>query len=141
MAEKIIELETKMGKGWKVTAQVREHTLVIAQPTAGNEGANPLETFLFSLGGCISAIARMVAREQKIDLKGMNIKVRGEMNSDGLLGKPSEDPVGFRRITLDADIDADLTAEQKQQFLDTVCNRCPVHDNLLSASRVEHQSL
>ncbi len=106
MPEKIIELETKMGKGWKVTAQVREHTLVIDQPTAGNEGANPLETFLFSLGGCISAIARMVAREQKIDLRGMNIKVRGEMNSDGLLGKASEDPVGFRRITLDADIDA-----------------------------------
>lgn len=50
MPEKIIELETKMGKGWKVTAQVREHTLVIDQPTAGNEGANPLETFLFSLG-------------------------------------------------------------------------------------------
>jgi uncharacterized OsmC-like protein len=120
MPEKIIELETKMGKGWKVTAQVREHTLVIDQPTAGNEGANPLETFLFSLGGCISAIARMVAREQKIDLRGMNIKVRGEMNSDGLLGKVSEDPVGFRRITLDADIDADLTAEQKQQFLDIV---------------------
>lgn len=71
----------------------------------------------------------------------MNIKVRGEMNSDGLLGKASEDPVGFRRITLDADIDADMTAEQKQQFLDTVCHRCPVHDNLLSASRVEHQSI
>ncbi|MDV2962382.1 OsmC family protein [Shewanella algae] len=141
MPEKIIELETKMGKGWKVTAQVREHTLVIDQPTAGNEGANPLETFLFSLGGCISAIARMVAREQKIDLRGMNIKVRGEMNSDGLLGKASEDPVGFRRITLDADIDADMTAEQKQQFLDTVCHRCPVHDHLLSASRVEHQSV
>ncbi|SQH75295.1 conserved protein of unknown function, might related with OsmC family protein [Shewanella benthica] len=57
MANKIIEVNTRMGEGWRISAQIREHLLVIDQPTAGNEGANPLETFIFSLAACISSIA------------------------------------------------------------------------------------
>ncbi|BDM65441.1 osmotically inducible protein C [Shewanella sp. NFH-SH190041] len=138
MAEKIVEVHTHMGSGWKVTAQVRNHHLVIDQPTATDEGANPLETFLFSLGGCISAIARMVAREERIELRGLDVHVRGEMNSAGLMGQPTDDPVGFKRIELSASIDADMTTEEKNAFLDRVCHRCPVHDNLLHPTLVEH---
>ena len=29
---------------------------------------------------------------------------------------------------------------QKREFLDTVCHRCPVHDNLLNPSLVTHQA-
>lgn len=139
MAEKVVEVTTQMGAGWKVTAQVREHVLVIDQPTGTNEGANPLETFLFSLGGCISTIAKMVAREEKIALRGINIKVRGSLNTAGLLGQPSDDPVGFKQIDIEADIDADISLEDKLAFLDRVCHRCPVHDNLLNKTLVNHQ--
>lgn len=138
MAEKVIEVTTHMAGDWKVTAQIREHLLVIDQPTATNEGANPLETFLFSLGGCISAIARMVAREQKIELRQFDVHVRAVMNSAGLLGQPSDDPVGFKDIAINVSIDADLTEEQKRTFLDVVCHRCPVHDNLLHPTLVTH---
>ncbi|MCF1428562.1 MAG: OsmC family protein [Shewanella sp.] len=138
MAEKVVEVTTTMGTGWKVTAQVRDHLLVIDQPTATNEGANPLETFLFSLAGCISTLAKMVAREQKITLRGIEIKVRGVMNPAGLMGQPSEDPVGFKQIDIEADIDADLSAEDKLAFFDLVCHRCPVHDNLLNKTLVNH---
>lgn len=139
MAEKVVEVTTHMASGWKVTAQVREHLLVIDQPSASNEGANPLETFLFSLGGCISAIAKMVARERHIELRQFDVHVRAVMNSAGLLGQPSDDPVGFKHIALNASIDAELTEEQKREFLDTVCNRCPVHDNLLHPTLVTHR--
>lgn len=47
MPHKKIEVSTKMSEGWKVTAQVREHSLVIDQPSGGNEGANHLRP-LFS---------------------------------------------------------------------------------------------
>lgn len=138
MAEKIVEVNTHMAEGWKVTAQVREHQLVIDQPTAGNEGANPLETFLFSLAGCISAIAKMVARDQNVELRGFDVQVKAVMNPAGLLGQPTDDPVGFKKIEMTASIDADLTEEQKKDFLDTVCHRCPVHDNLLTPTLVTH---
>ncbi|MBV7314964.1 OsmC family protein [Shewanella sp. NIFS-20-20] len=141
MAEKIVEVSTHMGAGWKVTAQVREHTLVIDQPTATNEGANPLETFLFSLAGCISAIAKMAARDEKLALRGIDIHVKAVMNPAGLLGQATDDPVGFKQIDIQADIDADISDEEKAAFLDRVCHRCPVHDNLLHPTLVTHHSV
>ncbi|MGI2259089.1 OsmC family protein [Shewanella sp. GXUN23E] len=140
MAEKIVEVTTQMGAGWKVTAQIRDHLLIIDQPTGTNEGANPLETFLFSLAGCISTIAKMVAREQKLELRGIEVKVSAAMNSAGLLGQPTDDPVGFKRIDIIADIDADMSQDEKTAFLDLVCARCPVHDNLLSPTLVYHET-
>ncbi|MGS0677261.1 OsmC family protein [Shewanella sp. 30m-9] len=145
MAEKIIELKTHMGEGWKITSQVREHLLVIDQPTAGNEGANPLETFIFSLAGCISTIAKMVAREQKIKLNQFDVSIQALLNTAGLLGQDSPDPVGFKHIDINVEVDAmlngeQLTNEQKTQFLDAVCHRCPVHDNLLNPTLVTHQA-
>ncbi|WOT06042.1 OsmC family protein [Shewanella youngdeokensis] len=143
MANKTIEINTHMAEGWKVSAQVREHQLVIDQPSGGNEGANPLETFIFSLAGCISTIAKMVAREQQIDLRVFDVAMKAQLNTAGLLGKPSADPVGFKAIdfvvTMDAMIDdIQLTHIQKMTFLDTVCHRCPVHENLLKPTLVEH---
>ncbi|GIU28657.1 OsmC family protein [Shewanella schlegeliana] len=145
MAEKCIEVKTHMGEGWKVTAQVREHQLIIDQPTAGNEGANPLETFIFSLAGCISTIARMVAREQKITLNHFDVSIKAQLNTLGLLGKTTDDPVGFKHIDITVEMDAaannePLTEAQKQTFIDTVCHRCPVHDNLLKPTLVTHQA-
>jgi len=140
MADKIVEVNTTMGESWKVTAQIREHTLIIDQPTAGNEGANPLETFLFSLAGCISAIAKMVARDKKIHIRQFDVQVKAVLNTAGLSGLQTDDPVGFKQIDLIATIDADLDEQQKQDFLDAVCHRCPVHDNLLKPTLVTHSA-
>ena len=144
MANKTIEINTQMSEGWKVTAQIREHQLIIDQPTAANEGANPLETFIFSLAGCISTIAKMVAREQQIDLQQFDVSMQAQLNTAGLFGKATADPVGFKSIdmsvTMDAKVnDIQLDEQQKGLFLDTVCHRCPVHDNLLKPTLVCHQ--
>ena len=64
--------------------------------------------------------------------------VEGDYNPAGLLGKPTDDRVGFSQIRISAVIDADLTDEQKAQFLDEVCQRCPLHDNLSHTSEVVH---
>ncbi|MGS0730334.1 OsmC family protein, partial [Shewanella sp. 0m-11] len=62
-----------------------------------------------------------------------------------LLGQDSPDPVGFKHIDINVEVDAmlngeQLTNEQKTQFLDAVCHRCPVHDNLLNPTLVTHQA-
>jgi len=141
-ATKTISVTANMGSGTQVYAEIRDHKVVIDQPAAGggkNEGPTPLEYFLFSLAGCIASIGRIAAMQQKIDLRGMEIKVDAAMNPAGLLGKETDDRVGFQTITVDASIDADLTAEQKQVFLDEVCDRCPLHDNIKLETKVEHQ--
>ncbi len=141
MSSKTISVTANMGQGWAINADIRGHQVVIDQPQASggtNEGPTPLEFFLFSLAGCIGSIARIAAAQQKIDLKSMEVKVDADLNPMGLMGKPTDDRVGFQQLRVEAQIDADLTEEQKQVFLDEVCDRCPLHDNIKLATEVVH---
>lgn len=141
MGTKTITVMANMGSGCAITADIREHHVVIDQPTAnggGNQGPTPLEYFLFSLAGCIGSIGHIAAGQQKIDLRAMSIKVEADLNSMGLLGKPTEDRTGFQQIRVEATIDADLTDAEKLLFLNEVCERCPLHDNIKLATDVVH---
>ena len=140
-ANKLISVSTSMGAGARVQSDIRGHKVTIDQPAqAGgtDEGPTPLEYFLFSLAGCIQSIARIAASQQKIDMRGMDIDVVAELNPAGLLGKETEDRVGFQTITVKAQIDADLSDAEKAEFLDAVCDRCPLHDNIKLATVVDH---
>lgn len=140
-ANKRVSVNAEMNEGFLVSADIRGHQMKIDQPEAArgsDQGPTPLEYFLFSLGGCICTIGRIAAMQQKIDLRGMKVSVEGDYNPAGLLGKPSEDRVGFQHIQVSAEIDADLSDEDKQAFLDAVCERCPLHDNIKLETRVTH---
>lgn len=139
---KMISVTADMGADWVVSANIRDHKVLIDQPkNAGgtDTGPSPLEMFLFSLGGCVASIARIAAKQQKIDLRGIQVTVAGGLNPDGLMGRDTEDRAGFQQIKVSAVIDADLTDEEKQVFLDRVCERCPVHDNIKLSTAVLHQ--
>ncbi len=140
-ASKVISVSTSMRAGAQVHADIRGHKVTIDQPAqAGgtDEGPTPLEYFLFSLGGCIASIARIAATQQKLEMRGIDIDVAADLNPAGLLGKPTDDRVGFQSITVKAKIDADMSEAEKEKFLDEVCDRCPLHDNIKLATKVEH---
>lgn len=144
MSDKRISVTANLGSGYAIDADIRGHNLVIDQPRVNggtDRGPTPLEYFLFSLGGCIGSIARIAAHQQRINLRGMALTVEGTLNSAGLMGKPSEVRTGFQSIQISATIDADLDEEQKQRFLDEVCERCPLHDNVHYETEVVHQLL
>ena len=138
---KVISVSASMKAGCQVHADIRGHKVTIDQPErAGgtDEGPTPLEFFLFSLGGCIASIARIAATQQKIEMRGIDIDVDGTMNPAGLLGKPTEDRIGFQTITVKAKIDADLSDEEKAKFLEEICHRCPLDDNIMLETKVTH---
>jgi len=139
---KTISVTANMGEGWAIHADIRDHKMTIDQPQASggtNEGPTPLEYFLFSLAGCIGSIARIAANQEKIVLRNMQIQVDGDLNPMGLMGKASDDRVGFQVISVQAKIDADLSANEKKAFLDRVCERCPLHDNIKLETQVLHR--
>ena len=139
MAKKTVRIESKLNEQFVIESDVRGHKIVIDQPTnaAGTDtGATPLELLLVSLAGCIGTIGRVVAMQQRINLRGMNIKVEGDLDTDGLLGKSIDGRIGFEGLTVTVDIDADLTAEEKEAFLHEVDRRCPVSENLLNATPI-----
>ena len=131
--------QSVMGEGFRTECIVDgDHVLIIDQPMpmGGDEGANPLSYQLVSLAGCLSAIARIVAGQRKLALNGLKVSVEADIDTDFLLGKTSEGRAGFTSISASVDVDADMTRDEKQAFLDEVDRRCPISDVLMTGTRV-----
>jgi len=139
MALKTVKVESVLDAKFKLESTVHGHRILVDQPVAGggtDGGPTPLDYLLVSLAGCIGTVGRIIAMQKRIALRGMKITVEGDINTDGLLGKPADDPVGFKEIRIRADIDADMTAEEKEAFVHEVDARCPVSFNLLNNTPV-----
>ena len=139
MAVKTVKVESTLDSKFKIVSDVRGHVITVDQPAnagGGDAGPTPLEYLMVSLAGCIGSIARIMAMQQKLEIRGMTITAEGDLNVDGLLGKPTEDPVGFKEFRILADIDADMTAEEKETFIHAVDARCPVSWSLLNGGKV-----
>lgn len=139
MPKKSVSIESKLNEKFVIESDIRGHKVVIDQPAnAGgtDTGVTPLEMVFASLAGCIGSIGRIVAMQQRLDVRGMTIKVEGELDTDGLLGKPIEGRIGFDGITVSVDVDADMTDEEKTAFIHEVDRRCPVSENLMNATPV-----
>lgn len=144
MAVKTVKVEAVLDQKFKLESDIHGHRVVVDQPPAGggtDAGPTPLDYLLVSLAGCIGTMSRIVAMQKKITLRGMNVTVEGDINTDGLLGKSSDDPVGFKEIRVIADLDADMSAEEKEAFLHEVDARCPVSFNLLNNTSIRISAL
>ncbi len=140
--QKTLSVVAELNEGFAVSATIRGHQVLIDQPQAagGNDQApNPLELFLFSLGGCVASIARIKASQDRINLRSIKVLLDASLNPAVLMGKPSDDRCGFDQITIQAEIDADLSESEKKAFLDEVCARCPLHDNIAHSTEVVHR--
>ncbi len=89
-----------------------------------------MEYYLSGLAGCVCAIGRIIAMQRKIDLKGIEVSLEGDIDKDFLLGKTTEGRAGFTELRLFVNIDAPLSKEEKEAFLHDVESRCPVADNV-----------
>ncbi len=139
MAVKTVRVESVLDDKFRLESQLPGHTVVTDQPAnAGGSGAGPtpLDYLLVALAGCIGTVGRIVAMQRRIALRALRIVVEGDINVDGLLGKPTSDPVGFKELRVLVDVDADLTEAEKVAFLHEVDSRCPVSFNLHNATAV-----
>ena len=91
-----------------------------------------------SLAGCLNVTGHQVAREQGLELKGMQVRIEGVMNPCTFIGCSFEERAGFQkiRVIIDADLDGASPA-QTAAWLEDTEKRCPVTDNIKAASSVE----
>lgn len=137
---KTVSVTAKMGPGTLVQSDIRGHQIKVDQPKesgGGDEGPTPLEYLMFSLGGCIGSIGRIIAMQRKIDLRAMEVTIGGDLDVEVLLGKHNDARAGFHSITASVKIDADLSDEEKKHLVHEIDRRCPVSDNLLQGTPVE----
>jgi uncharacterized OsmC-like protein len=73
-------------------------------------------------------------KELKID--NLSAVVEGNLDFARALGISKTSRAGFRRLTINVDIDADMTNEEKARFLNEVFARCPMCDNLANVTPI-----
>ncbi len=136
-----LKLGAKMGEGFKTEVNCSQ-TFYIDQPKAmGGEGAgpNPMEIFLSSLPACICAIGRIISNQKRLNVRGIEVDVEGDIDKDFLMGKTTEGRAGFVEIRAFVKIDADMTHEEKEAYLEEITRRCPIADNMMNASVIKEE--
>ena len=137
--QKTVKINSTWVGGMRIDVQARDHKLVVDQPAGmggKDEGPNPLEYQLVALGGCLGTIAAIIAKQERIDLRGFSAAVEGDLDTDFLMERPPEGQPGFTEIRVTVEVDADMTAEEKEAFFKRVDARCPISDNLINGSKV-----
>lgn len=91
---------------------------------------------LAAYAGCVGSLGRIIAFQDKINLRGMTFEVEADYDPDCLLGRETTARAGFQEMRLKVNIDADLDDAAKQAFLEKIEERCPVGDNLINATKL-----
>lgn len=100
------------------------------------EGPSPLEYILAGYAGCINVVGKLVAKEQGIILKSLQVELSAQLSLDKYQGKISKERAGFNAIEVIVKPTSDATFEQLKNWLIEVEKRCPVQDNLVNPTPV-----
>ncbi|MCQ4327522.1 osmotically inducible protein C [Stutzerimonas stutzeri] len=144
MAMKTISARGQMNAGMAIEVECGSHRLIMDQPknAAGQDlGPTPLEAIMAAVAGCFGTIGRIIAHQQKIELRGMHFEIEADYDPAGLLGRDPEARPGFHELRVKVEIDADLDQAGKQALLKQIEQRCPVADNLTHGTRFVSQLL
>ena len=135
---KTVSINAKLQEGYKVEGMLGDRVLYVDQPKSGgtDAGPTPLEYFLLSLAGCIAIVSRIIANQKKIPFRSIELTIQGYLDLDALLGKMTETRAGFGGIEIKANIDADMSAEEKMEFLHEVDKRCPLSDTIAHGTQI-----
>ncbi len=137
---KTVTVEAQQINGYKIETKAGNHTLFIDQPAAAggsDTGPTPLEYLFLSLAGCIITTGYVIAKQRSLPVRSISVKVDGDLDLDYFIGKTKEGRAGFTSIRVHTVIDADMTIQEKEQFLREIDSRCPISDNLAHVSSLE----
>lgn len=140
MPQKTVKVTAQLLEKYRIEVKADNHLIRIDQPASaggGDTGPTPLEYQLAALAGCMGAIGRIAANQQKLSLRGMTIEVEGDIDTDYLLGKRKDGRAGFQAVRIKVTLDSDMTPEAKEKFIREVEARCPVSENLLNPTPID----
>ncbi|WP_035051025.1 OsmC family protein [Carnobacterium pleistocenium] len=136
MANETFRAVAKSIGGMKVSCTSRNFEFILDEPEnlgGSNEGMNPVEALLSSLGACKVIVARSFAKAHDIKLKDIRVELEGTLDPDGFMGKNKAAKIGFSAIVSKFYIEADNTDEEISDFVAFIDRTCPVADTIKNA--------
>ncbi|MEM9858456.1 MAG: OsmC family protein [Bacteroidota bacterium] len=140
MSETInFSIQSKSQSSAKTSIKVRDFELLVDEPQdlgGTNEAPNLVEYILAGYAGCINVVAHIVAKEQNIQLKDLEIDIDGDLDPARLFGTSFEERAGYRNINVSLKTSTKLNQGQRIKWLKEVEYRCPVNDNLTNKTPI-----
>ena len=133
LANAIFKSTTTLQEGVKVEIMAGEHKIIIDEPESlggTDQGMNPLEALLGTLGACKCICARVFAGAHGIDLQDLAIDTEGDLDPDGFMGVNKEAKIGFSEIRTKVKIKSNSSEEEIKKFIDFIDRTCPVQDTM-----------
>jgi len=139
MPVKNVSVNARLVEGYKIEVNSRQFVSMVDQPPMGggtDAGPTPLEYLFVSLAGCVATIGQIIVKQKRLPVRGIEVLIDGELDTDVLMGKRDDIRAGFSNIRVTTKIDADMTKEEKEQFVRDIDARCPISDNILNTSTI-----
>ncbi|HEY1340534.1 MAG TPA: OsmC family protein [Bryobacteraceae bacterium] len=135
-----LKAEGRIGEG--VTCRVETGKALVEaglHPATGGDGtfACSGDMLLEALAACAGVTMAAVATSIGIDLRGGTVRAEGDLDFRGTLGVAKDVPVGFQRIRLAFDVDADASEEQLATLRRLTERYCVVYQTLRVPPSIE----
>lgn len=128
----------------KVQVSARDFSLLIDEPEENggeNQGMNPVELLLCSLGACQTITALIYADFYGISIENLSVEIEGDMDSDGFSGADPTQRPGFQKIRSIFHIKSSAPKMQLMQLIKMVESKCPVGDSVGHGVELEFAQL
>jgi len=131
----LITLKAEGRIGERVTCSIQTGKALVEaglHPATGGPGtfACSGDMLLEALAACAGVTMAAVATSIGVDLRGGTVRAEGDLDFRGTLGVAKDVPVGFQRIRLEFELDADASAEQLANLRRLTERYCIVYQTL-----------
>lgn len=133
------EAVTTWEDGARAVSKARSFTIATDEPVplgGGDTAIDPMELLLATLGSCMQIGWVTQARLRGIELKRLQIKVRGGYDLRGYLDLDREVRPGFGGLDYTVEVEADAAPEVIDEIRRAVEKGSPMFDNIAHATQI-----
>ena len=138
-AQATFEAESRQVAGLKSEVKTRQFDLTVDEPEilgGSDQGPNPVELVLGALASCQEITYRLYADSLGIPLKGVSVKVTGDIDLRGFFAADEAVRPGFQGIKAEVTLDSTAEEADLERLKEIVDRHCPVLDILSNATPV-----
>lgn len=138
--KKIVHVHLPANEPFKTTLTAGKHEIIADEPTSvegGNDqGPDPYDMLLMSLGTCSAMTMKMYARRKKWPVEDIFIEMRHNKRHADDCADCENPESKIDSIEKELIIKGDLSQDQLDKLLD-ISKKCPVHRTLLSEISID----
>lgn len=139
-----VKIDAKEAGNRLVECTVRNHVVHIDQPRefgADDTAPTPPEMLAISLGSCVVSTIQFIAMQKNIPVGNIQVSVEGHIDFSRAMGISDEERAGFHDLKVGIKFDAPISAQEKEEFIQSVFQCGASIDSIQNATPVKYEIL